>query len=85
MTGTASTLAVAITFGQSVSVNSGNHHLSVASIEEYIQMCTSLAEDIKKLNRDRLERRARISQSPLFDGHLFGKQFGELMRKLANA
>jgi len=71
--------------GQSVSVNSGNHHLSVASIEEYIQMCTSLAEDIKKLNRDRLERRARISQSPLFDGHLFGKQFGELMRKLANA
>ena len=70
--------------GQSVSVNSGNHHLCVASIEEYIQRCTLLAEDVEKLNRDRLERRAMLSQSPLFDGHLFAKQFGELMKKLAN-
>jgi len=71
--------------GQTISINSGHHHLCALDVEEYIDRSVSLSRDIEKLNRDRLKRRARILKSPLFDRQLFAEDFSKLMKEISNA
>ena len=68
--------------GQTIAINSGYQHLCTDSSDEYIDIAVGLTKDVEKLNRDRLERRALVLKSPLFDGEHFAAEFENLMQKM---
>ena len=68
--------------GQTIAINSGHSYLCTASSDEYIKISVELAQDIEKLNRDRMERRTKVLKSPLFDGEHFAEAFENLMKEM---
>ena len=68
--------------GYTVAINSDQAEFSGQDDSEYIDIAIKLAQDINKLNKDRLDRRQRIIQSNLCDGPSFAKSFEKLMKKI---
>ena len=68
--------------GYSIAANTGHSNLCAVNDSEYIEKAVSLAQDIDKLNQERLARRDKLLASNLCDGPSFAKSFEKLMKKI---
>tara|TARA_B100001057_G_scaffold94168_1_gene90598 strand:+ start:106910 stop:109204 length:2295 start_codon:yes stop_codon:yes gene_type:complete len=68
--------------GYTLAVNSGHSDLCATNDSEYIDIAVKLAQDVNKLNEDRLNRREKILKSNLCNGPQFAKNFEKLMKEI---
>ena len=68
--------------GHTVAMNSDHSEFCASDDQEYIEKAVSLAQDIDKLNQERLARRDKLLASNLCDGPSFAKSFEKLMKKI---
>ena len=69
--------------GYTVAMNSDHREFCASDDQEYINKAVLLAQDIKKLNQDRLMRRQKILETNLCNGQLFARSFEKLMTKIS--